>query len=246
MFGSSVKAYGHQNYQNPLFLRSDPIFVTQIIVLIALVMLISIISFFYSRYCSYPQFACSLSSKSSRQKIRQYAQIGGLLVLENTTRDNNTKSPMGEGGGGVITTGNSPIEVGEKSRHIKGSSHVGPGLGQGQGQELWGPERSIESPDTEMMHLATVVNDAIEAVKEDDNDIYQSPSRKISLTARRTAFLEFLAKTEYHQTSPGEEQSGGEEDDDDDTVIVPRHYSFSRGMEVFGIKKTSGRHNSIA
>ena len=145
---------------------------------------------------------------------------------------------MGEGGGAAITTGHSPLENGDTSRH-------GQGRGQGQGQEPWGSEMSIESPDTERMDLAAVVNDAVEAIAEGDGDNYQS-TRKLSLTARRTAFLDFLAKTEYHQASPGEEQLREEEDDDDDddeTVTTRRHFSFS---EVLGINKNIGRHNSVA
>ena len=248
MFVTSIQEYGQQDYQNPMLLRRDPIFVTQIVVLIALAMILTIISFLYSRYCSYPKLACSLSSNSSRQKLRRYAQLGGLVVLEKTTRDNNTKSPIDEEGGGVITTGHSPIGE-HHSSYIKGSSHNGQGLGQGlgQGQESWDPALSIVSSDTER-NLAAVVKDAVEAVKDGDEETYQS-KRKLSLNARRNAFLEFLAKTEYHQTSPAEEHVGDEEeeddDDNDDTVIVPpRHYSFGRGIEALGSTIVGNRHHS--
>ena len=181
-----ASGFPQQNYQSPWkLLLQNAVLQNNVIALVAFVALASCMAILYSRYCGYQLY--SLTSQSSRQKIRYYAKITRLLSLEKTTT----------AGNGTIA---SPVVMDHKIEEGFMAESNG-GMGMGYGREEMKRAEDLSSPDSGS-YAVSVVRDAVDFVIDDD-ETYR-PTRKLSMNERRIAFMDFLSKTEYHQAFPSD------------------------------------------
>lgn len=193
---------GDGNYRNPIDLFKDSAFQTHVLYLFFVLIVAALLGLLYSGVFSYPAIAGFVSSRASRRRLRRYAKIAGMSVGETTTAGPQTPTT---------------IEV-DKVCRVK----TGGGVGAGAGARAAADEAEARATADEAAAAAAAAATAaaigaIASLLESDADdagedvgaARPSPSwapRKLSLSERRGAFLEFLASAEFHQAEQGQEE----------------------------------------
>lgn len=177
-----------QPYQSPLRLFKDATFRFHVVLVVAALAVAACIGVFSTIFC-YPTFF-------SRRKLRRYAKITGLMSMgESTTAGQQMSTQEGKEAAGGAGARRGAVEG------VRAADNTA-AVAEARAEAAAAAAAAVGAIATLLESDADDAGDDVGAAR----PLASPPSRarKLSLSERRGAFLDFLASTEYHQTVQGE------------------------------------------